>query len=532
MRWFAFLSLFVVLSSRAQTAIVLEAENGSRTPNLYVSTSAPGYSGAGYVTGFQTSTDMVSWTFTGTTGLYELLIRFRSQYGPKGFEGNVNGHGFSGMFPQTNAFAVFDAGLVQVLPGNNTLQVGGGWAYYDLDKVTLAPTNAPPPPLPLTDALVDPLATFSARSLMGQLVADYGRYTWAGQHSSSELTFIQTNTARKPSIVEGDLIDYSPSRVQFQGAPVNYTESYIALENAGHALGLCWHWNAPTNLINTVGHEWWRGFYTDSTTFDVAAALANTNSPEYALLLRDIDAIAVQLKKVASNNIPVLWRPLHEASGGWFWWGAKGPAPFKTLWRLLYNRLTIYHNLHNLIWVIANEDPNWYPGNDVVDIVGVDAYPSDVGDALSPNWLALRAQFNGVKLLALTEFGGVPDVERMQAFGVYWSYFSCWDGSFLESMPKTTLSRIYQSAAVITVDELNSRPSRITSSARLPAGTFQMQGFGPRGSSFRALSTTNVTQALSNWNVLTNARFSGGVFSITDAQAPNFAQRYYRLVTP
>ena len=42
-----------------------------------------------------------------------------------------------------------------------------------------------------------------------------------------------------------------------------------------------------------------------------------------------MDAIALQLKKVASNNIPVLWRPLHEAAGGWFWWGAKGAEPFK-----------------------------------------------------------------------------------------------------------------------------------------------------------------------------------------------------------
>ena len=183
----------------------------------------------------------------------------------------------------------------------------------------------------------------------------------------------------------------------------------IALDGAGYVLGFCWHWNAPTNLMNTPGHEWWRAFYTDSTTFDVAAALANTNSAEYSLLLRDIDAIAVQLKKVASsNNIPMLWRPLHEASGGWFWWGAKGPEPFKALWRLLYNRLTTYHNLHNLIWVLTNEDPDWYPGHDVVDIVGVDAYPSDPSDSLSTSWEALKAQFDGVKLLTLSEFGGVP----------------------------------------------------------------------------------------------------------------------------
>jgi mannan endo-1,4-beta-mannosidase len=512
--------------------INLEAETGVFTGNLYVSTATPGYSGAGYVTGFQTSTDMVSWTFSDGPGLYDLAITFRSPYGPKGFNGSINGHGFSGMFPQSATFAVFDAGLVEVVPGANTLQVGGGWAYYDLDRVVLTPASAPPAPASLSAALVDPLATFAARSLMASLVADYGKYTWAGQHDRSEIAFIQATTGRKPAIVEGDLIDYSPSRVQYQGRPANYTESYIALESAGHVLGLCWHWNAPTNLLDTPDHEWWRGFYTDSTTFDVAAALANTNSVEYSLLLRDIDAIAVQLKKVASNNVPVLWRPLHEASGGWFWWGAQGPEPFKSLWRLLYNRLTTYHNLHNLIWVLTNEDPTWHPGNDVVDVIGVDAYPADPSDVLSSNWQALKSQFDGVKLLALTEFGGVPDIERMQFFGVYWAYFSCWSGSFIESAPPATVTRIYQSPAVIALDELNARPPLITAAGRMAGGAFQVSGRGPRGAAIRLLAAPDLAMPLSNWSVLTNSHLSGGIFTFTDGQAANNTRRYYRAVLP
>jgi mannan endo-1,4-beta-mannosidase len=45
----------------------------------------------------------------------------------------------------------------------------------------------------------------------------------------------------------------------------------------------------------------------------------------------------------------VLWRPLHEADGAWFWWGAKGPKIFKKMWRIMYDRLTNYHQLHNLL---------------------------------------------------------------------------------------------------------------------------------------------------------------------------------------
>lgn len=63
------------------------------------------------------------------------------------------------------------------------------------------------------------------------------------------------------------------------------------------------------------GKEWWRGFYTDSTDFNIAATLADPKGANYTLIIRDIDAIAVQLKRLQAANIPVLWRPLHEAEG-------------------------------------------------------------------------------------------------------------------------------------------------------------------------------------------------------------------------
>ena len=527
------LAVLAVAAVEASAApMLLEAENGTLTGNAYVSTAVSGYSGTGYVTGLQSAGDTINWSFTGTPGLYDLVIRFRSPFGQKGFAGSINGHGFSGMFPATNTFASFDAGLVQVIAGVNTLQIGGGWNWYEIDRVNLNPVPVPLPPAPVPATLVDTQATFAARMLMQALVSDYGKYTWAGQHDSSEISYIQGKTGLKPAIVEGDLIDYSPSRVQYQGMPANYTESYIALQSAGHVLGLMWHWNAPTNLLNTTDEPWWSGFYTAATTFDVAAALANTNSAEYSLLLRDIDAIAAQLKKVSSNNIPVLWRPLHEASGGWFWWGAKGSGPFKQLWRLLFNRLTTYHNLHNLIWVLTNEDPDWYPGDDVVDIVGVDAYPSDPTDALSTDWQALKSQFDGVKLLALSEFGGVPDVERMHVFGVWWSYFSPWTGSYIEGAPTNTLMRIYQSPEVITLDELNAVPPAFTSVQPWAAGAFQLNGTGPRGSTYHVLASTNLGLPRADWPALTNAMFSGGVFTFTDQQATNYPQRFYRIVTP
>jgi len=38
-------------------------------------------------------------------------------------------------------------------------------------------------------------------------------------------------------------------------------------------------------------------------------------------VLRDLDAVAAELKLLQDVRVPVLWRPLHEANGRWFWWG-------------------------------------------------------------------------------------------------------------------------------------------------------------------------------------------------------------------
>ncbi len=509
--------------------IVLEAESGILT-GTSVTTAAAGYSGSGYVTGFDTTGDKVRWTFSATNGLYNLRIRFRSQFGEKGFDATLNGATSSGMFPLSTGFSTQNVGLVELTNGNNTLEIGGGWNYYEIDRADLISTNAPPPPLAVPATLVDSNATFAARMLMQDLVTDYGRITWAGQHETNDAGYVKTISGRKPLIISGDLIDYSPTRVQYQGAPANYTERMIAEERAGQVQAMCWHWNAPTNLINTTDHEWWRGFYTHATTFDIAAALANTNSTEYELVLRDMDAIAVQLKKFSSNNIPVLWRPLHESEGGWFWWGAKGPEPFKQLWRLLYQRLTVYHGLHNLIWVLTSENPAWFPGDDVVDVVGVDAYPTDTSDALSGQWQALLARFNGKKLLALTEFGGVPDIEKMQRFGVWWSWFAPWTGNLgPPGMPTATVVRIYQSPAVFTLDEANAVPPMFTGISRVPDGSMLLAGKGPRGATNRVFATTDLALPISSWSNISTGKFSGGVFILNDPQATNSLQRFYRV---
>jgi hypothetical protein len=82
-------------------------------------------------------------------------------------------------------------------------------------------------------------------------------------------------------------------------------------------------------LYDTPEQRWWSGFYTAASDFNVESALRDTGNANYTLLIKDIDDIAVQLGLLRDAGVPVIWRPLHEAEGGWFWWGAKGPEVCK-----------------------------------------------------------------------------------------------------------------------------------------------------------------------------------------------------------
>lgn len=307
--------------------------------------------------------------------------------------------------------------------------------------------------------LTDPLATNQAKSLMSFLVDNYGQKVMSGQQDLSEINYILSVTGKQPAIGVFDLMDYSPSRIEYGVNPTGQVESYINWANTGGGIvSLSWHWNAPTDLIDGEGTEWWRGFYTYATTFDIEAVLADPDGERYQLVLRDLDAIAVQLAKFQTAGIPVLWRPLHEASGTWFWWGAKGPSAFVQLWQLMYDRLVNVNGLHNLIWVYTEgtNDAAWYPGDTYVDIVGKDIYPEDrsVHASLVGYWQDAQNRHGGVKLITLSESGIVPDPDLMRAEDAWWSWFSVWSGGFIHDIDTVYLTSVYHDADIITLDEL------------------------------------------------------------------------------
>ncbi len=455
-----FLWLAISLSARATPAadsIRVEAETGTLT-GVTVATTTAGYSGTGYVTGLDDAADKIAMTFTAKAGLYELTVGYSSPFGDKGIDFQVNDEKGSGMLKQATGFARASLGNFLLKEGQNTVTIFRGWGYFDVDYILLKPATATLPAKP-PKTLVDAQATQSAKGLFSYLVDQYGSKVISGQQDDVE--YVLEKTGKEPAIGSFDLIDYSPTRVQNGSKPARTSEAIIDWAKKGDGRGivsLMWHWNAPTDLINQAPDKlWWRGFYTDATTFDLAAALADKNSDRYKLLLSDIDAIAVQLKKFQDADVPVLWRPLHEAPGGWFWWGAKGAGPFKELWKLLYDRLTTYHNLHNLIWVYTATDTfnaDWYPGDQYVDVVGLDIY-ADASANMSGNWGSAQALLNGKKLVTLSESGNLPNADKVRGFGTWWSWFATWTGTdYIKKQPLDQLKAVFTDIDVITRDEL------------------------------------------------------------------------------
>lgn len=191
----------------------------------------------------------------------------------------------------------------------------------------------------------------------------------------------------------------------------NYTAVAVYLENNGTALD-------PNKDY---------AFYKADTEFDATNATVE-GTWENKVFTEDLKNAAAYLKLLRDADIPVLWRPFHEAAGGWFWWG-KDAASFKSLWIAMFNYFKT-EGLDNLIWVWTTEgnDSDWYPGDQYVDIVGRDIYNKETADCVS-EYTSIAGNY-GNKIVSLSECGTVGLISEQWASGARWSWFMPWyDGT-------------------------------------------------------------------------------------------------------
>ncbi|MCL6445170.1 MAG: glycoside hydrolase family 26 protein [Alicyclobacillus sp.] len=301
--------------------------------------------------------------------------------------------------------------------------------------------------------LSDPSASPETKRLISFLVDTYGNAILSGQQEAPsdnppEFDFMERELGRLPAIRCLDYLHYSPS----VDRPDGVTERAIEWDAKGGIVSICFHWFAPSGGAS---------FYTKDTQFDVTKAVT-PGTEEHALILRDLDRIAEELTILRDKGIPVLWRPLHEADGAWFWWGAKGAEPCKELLWIMHDRFTNHHKLNNLIWVwtfARNEvAADWYPGDDYIDIVGIDKY-FEAGDytANAEGFQNLSAFIQGRKLITMPENGPIPDPDALIAEQAAWLWFCPWWGHFLmdgKTNDADHLCKVYNHPYVITLDKL------------------------------------------------------------------------------
>lgn len=138
---------------------------------------------------------------------------------------------------------------------------------------------------------------------------------------------------------------------------------------------ISWHLRNPL----TGGSAW------DVTSKKVVASIL-PGGEKHELFLTYLDKLAAFLQSLKSEDgtsIPVLFRPYHEHTGSWFWWGRDlcSADDYKALWHMTVDYLQNEKDIHHLLYTYSTDRFQTkadylerYPGDDVIDILGFDLY--------------------------------------------------------------------------------------------------------------------------------------------------------------
>lgn len=446
---------------------VYEAEDAAFSGNVKAASSKTGFSGSGYATGFEKDDDTCSFTVeVAETGFYDLKF-LTSSSGYKENYVKVDGEQLGTIKTEDSSFAPSVMTRVYLTAGSHSVSVNKYWGYIELDNLTVQTSEPIDYAYHIDATLCNPNATDEAKRLMSYLADNYGTNILSGQYSpdgmyGKEYTVINKVTGKYPAVLGLDFIEYSPSRVE-NGSSSKATDFAIQYWNNGGIVTFCWHWNAPSKYLTG---QWYSGFYKEHTNIDLAKIMNGEDQEGYELLMNDIDAIAQQLLILQEAKVPVLWRPLHEAAGGWFWWGASGAEAYKKLYVLMYEKLTNEYGLNNLIWLWNGQDKEWYPGDEYVDIIGEDLYPGEhVYTSQVNKYLDAVNYTPNTKMVVMSENGCVFDPALAVRDGAMWGFWCTWCSEFVakntaiyayseQYTEKDKLKEFYDHSAVITLDEI------------------------------------------------------------------------------
>lgn len=457
----------------ADFSLTVEAESGKLEGNAKAN-DFPDASGGAYVNGVNVEGDALTMTADiEYSGFYDM------NFLTMGSEGRVNNVLVDGMKVgdiTTNSPAEFGDTLLSYIyldKGTHEITITPSWGYVDIDCLilTAAATPITEDTYKVEPTLVNPNADENTKRLYKFLCDIYGKYSLAGQYAdegraSSEYEKITAKTGKTFAVLGLDMGNYSLGSKAHGAESKTVEYAYDWYKNAGGIVQLCWHWTTPEDYaVNAGDQPWYSSFYKEGSKLDLDKIMNGEDDAAYQLLMDDIDNMASELARLRDAGVPVLWRPLHEASGGWFWWGNCEPESYKKLWNVMYDKMTNEHNLTNLIWVWNGQDPAWYPGDETVDINGWDIYAGNHVDSSQSGRFDDMATNYGTKtkLIALTENGCVMDPDKVFNDNARWLFWGTWSDPFTmklgvvindEYTTVELLTKAYNHERVLTLDEL------------------------------------------------------------------------------
>jgi mannan endo-1,4-beta-mannosidase len=293
----------------------------------------------------------------------------------------------------------------------------------------------PPSPPAYSCEPVNPDATPEARALLKKLCAVSGKGILTGQHDfpargSEDFDKVAAITGKTPAIWGSDFgftgADDKDS-VAHRAAMIAEAKKQAA---AGSIIYLCWHMLRPTEDEPGQPGASWGGSVQAHLTDQQWQELITPDTPLHKRWEAYMDTAAKYLKELQDAHIAVLWRPMHENNGNFFWWGGRpGPAGTQQLYREVYARMVNVHHLNNLVWVWNQNGPapfgefnNYFPGQQFVDVVSYDNYRN-----LDPVYYYQLLALADGKPVGLGEVGRPPSADVL-AEQPKWAFFMTWAG--------------------------------------------------------------------------------------------------------
>lgn len=455
------------------------AESGSISGKAVQESEREGYKGKGYVTNISKQSDWEIAFDLPASQYYNISITVASDdevqngialNGEKISEFTTGGKGKFETFTFKNIHLEEGISKVSIIPENGVLDVD----YVDVD----ASEDISKLSLKLKDpSLSNKDSGYNAKALYKYLCDSFGKTVILGQYDTMGTTYesdlIFRTTGKKPAIRFGDLM-WATAKDGSAGSLEDELAAAEQWSSSGGIVGYMWNWYSPTEPEKA------ESFYAENTSFDLKKAVTKEKiadktpeeiqklekegkiSKECAAVIRDIDEVSEQLARLRDNGTAVIWRPLQEASNGYFWWGSDEES-YKWLWKLLYERQTKYHQLNNLIWVWSAQNASWYVGDSYCDVLSADVYSDSGSKGGQVNFLLHLQSISANKPIAMSECGSLPQIQNIADEKAMWSYIGQWGGNFIvdengklseEHNSEADLITMYNNNLTVTADKL------------------------------------------------------------------------------